>query len=52
MLYIIRSFLIPSASDSDEPLLSGSGNVSKDCTEELMELWTKCIEEWKKSEEG
>ncbi|VDL79325.1 unnamed protein product [Nippostrongylus brasiliensis] len=39
-------------SDSDEPLLSGSGNVSKDCTEELMEQWKKCIEEWKLSSEG
>ncbi|RCN29125.1 hypothetical protein ANCCAN_25119 [Ancylostoma caninum] len=39
-------------SDSDEPLLSGSGNVSKDCPEELMKQWTECIEEWKKNEGG
>lgn len=39
-------------SDSDEPLLSGSGDVSKDCPEELMKQWTACIEEWRTNEEG
>ncbi|PIO58194.1 hypothetical protein TELCIR_20376, partial [Teladorsagia circumcincta] len=37
---------------SDEPLLSGSGDVSKDCTEEIMDQWNKCISEWKESENG
>ncbi|KAJ1356632.1 hypothetical protein KIN20_014371 [Parelaphostrongylus tenuis] len=39
-------------SDSDEPLLSGSGDVSKDCPEELMKQWTACIEEWRTNEDG
>uniref|UniRef100_A0A1I7XJX0 PID domain-containing protein n=1 Tax=Heterorhabditis bacteriophora TaxID=37862 RepID=A0A1I7XJX0_HETBA len=39
-------------SDSDEPLLSGSGIVSRECTEELMQQWKESIEEWKKSDDG
>ncbi|PAV65018.1 hypothetical protein WR25_08345 isoform B [Diploscapter pachys] len=39
-------------SDCDEPLLSGSGTVNRECTEELMQQWKTCIEEWKNDESG
>ncbi|CAI4224060.1 unnamed protein product [Auanema sp. JU1783] len=39
-------------SDSDEPLLSGSGTVCRDCPEELMQKWKECLEDWKKREDG
>ncbi len=34
-------------SDSDEPLLSGSGEVSKECPEDLLGAWNECIQKWK-----
>ncbi|CAD6185269.1 unnamed protein product [Caenorhabditis auriculariae] len=39
-------------SDCDEPLLSGSGVVSQDCGEEVMQNWNDCISQWKESSEG
>ncbi|GMT31385.1 hypothetical protein PFISCL1PPCAC_22682 [Pristionchus fissidentatus] len=39
-------------SDSDEPLLSGSGLVSQECAEDVMEAWRACVEEWKQREDG
>lgn len=35
-------------SDPDEPLLSGSGNVSKECSDELIQLWSNILIKWKK----
>ncbi|VDN28337.1 unnamed protein product [Gongylonema pulchrum] len=34
-------------SDSDEPLLSGSGIVNQDCSEDVLSAWNKVLEEWK-----
>ncbi|CAB3410123.1 unnamed protein product [Caenorhabditis bovis] len=39
-------------SDCDEPLLSGSGVVSQECGEEVMQKWQECIEQWKTTENG
>uniref|UniRef100_A0A915EUV2 Rab-GAP TBC domain-containing protein n=1 Tax=Ditylenchus dipsaci TaxID=166011 RepID=A0A915EUV2_9BILA len=34
-------------SDSDEPLLSGSGEVNKECSDDLLSGWKALIEKWK-----
>lgn len=34
-------------SDPDEPLLSGSGEVSKECTETELESWTQVLIKWR-----
>ncbi|XP_023338421.1 LOW QUALITY PROTEIN: rab GTPase-activating protein 1-like [Eurytemora carolleeae] len=34
-------------SDTDEPLLSGSGGVSKDCTETELDSWGEVLRVWK-----
>ena len=36
-------------SDTDEPLLSGSGGASKDCTETELDSWGEVREAAKKS---
>lgn len=36
------------SSDGDEPLLSGTGEVSKECSEALLEDWTEVVVEWDK----
>lgn len=36
-------------SDSDEPLLSGSGDVSKDCTEGELEGWADVLAKWRQN---
>ncbi|XP_059060324.1 rab GTPase-activating protein 1-like isoform X2 [Achroia grisella] len=33
-------------SDSDEPLLSGTGEVSKDCGEDVLENWAQVLRSW------
>lgn len=33
-------------SDNDEPLLSGSGEVSKDCTELELASWAEVLQLW------
>ncbi|XP_014674298.1 PREDICTED: rab GTPase-activating protein 1-like [Priapulus caudatus] len=33
-------------SDADEPLMSGSGDVSKDCTEGELEDWAEVLSRW------
>lgn len=33
--------------DNDEPLLSGSGQVSKECSDELIQLWSQILVKWK-----
>ncbi|KAK9751671.1 Phosphotyrosine interaction domain (PTB/PID) [Popillia japonica] len=35
------------ASDGDEPLLSGTGLVSKDCAEDVLENWADVLQKWK-----
>uniref|UniRef100_A0A0N4Z4K9 PID domain-containing protein n=1 Tax=Parastrongyloides trichosuri TaxID=131310 RepID=A0A0N4Z4K9_PARTI len=35
-------------SDHDEPLLSGSGHVNQECSEEVMKEWNIILEEWEK----
>ncbi|CAJ0583037.1 unnamed protein product, partial [Mesorhabditis spiculigera] len=39
-------------SDSDEPLLSGSGNVNREVSDDVLAEWQECIKEWKAHEEG
>lgn len=34
-------------SDGDEPLLSGTGSVSKDCSEDVLESWNEIYQRWK-----
>ncbi|KAL3277172.1 hypothetical protein HHI36_012522 [Cryptolaemus montrouzieri] len=34
-------------SDGDEPLLSGTGLVSKDCSEDVLESWAEVLNQWK-----
>ncbi|XP_019866327.2 rab GTPase-activating protein 1-like isoform X3 [Aethina tumida] len=34
-------------SDGDEPLLSGTGLVSKDCSEDVLETWGDVLNRWK-----
>ncbi|GAB6031470.1 hypothetical protein CHUAL_009238 [Chamberlinius hualienensis] len=34
-------------SDNDEPLLSGSGEVSKDCKEGELDSWKEVLEKWR-----
>ncbi|XP_063394182.1 rab GTPase-activating protein 1-like [Cydia fagiglandana] len=33
-------------SDGDEPMLSGTGDVSKDCGEEVLENWANVLRSW------
>ncbi|KAK9874669.1 hypothetical protein WA026_005490 [Henosepilachna vigintioctopunctata] len=35
------------SSDGDEPLLSGTGLVSKDCSEDVLESWAEVLNQWK-----
>lgn len=39
-------------SDSDEPLLSGSGDVNRECSEDVLSAWGKVMEEWKADPDG
>lgn len=34
-------------SDGDEPLLSGTGLVSKDCSEDVLDNWAEVLNQWK-----
>ncbi|XP_053674762.1 rab GTPase-activating protein 1 [Anopheles nili] len=38
------------SSDGDEPLLSGTGEVSKNCSEELLDEWNCILKEWRQEE--
>uniref|UniRef100_A0A2R5LGU6 Putative rab gtpase-activating protein 1 n=1 Tax=Ornithodoros turicata TaxID=34597 RepID=A0A2R5LGU6_9ACAR len=38
-------------SDGDEPLLSGTGEVSKDCPEALLEDWAQALQRWRQLSE-
>lgn len=34
--------------DSDEPLLSGSGAVSRECSDDRLAAWREMVDQWKK----
>ncbi|XP_076260530.1 GTPase activating protein and centrosome-associated isoform X4 [Rhynchophorus ferrugineus] len=36
-------------SDGDEPLLSGTGSVSKDCSVDVLESWAEILIKWKQT---
>ncbi|XP_022920626.1 rab GTPase-activating protein 1-like isoform X2 [Onthophagus taurus] len=38
-------------SDGDEPLLSGTGQVSKDCAEDVLENWADVLQKWKTTDQ-
>lgn len=38
-------------SDGDEPLLSGTGRVSKDCAEDVLENWADVLGRWKSTQQ-
>ncbi|KRT85151.1 hypothetical protein AMK59_2850, partial [Oryctes borbonicus] len=38
-------------SDGDEPLLSGTGLVSKDCSEDVLENWADVLQKWKTTQQ-
>ncbi|CAH0552956.1 unnamed protein product, partial [Brassicogethes aeneus] len=38
-------------SDGDEPLLSGTGLVSKDCSEDVLESWADVLNKWKSTKQ-
>ncbi|CAH1983293.1 unnamed protein product [Acanthoscelides obtectus] len=38
-------------SDGDEPLLSGTGLVSKDCSEDVLESWADVLGRWKSTKQ-
>jgi Rab GTPase-activating protein 1 len=35
--------------DNDEPMLSGTGDVSKDCSEAMLEQWAETLTKWTQS---
>lgn len=37
--------------DGDEPLLSGTGLVSKDCSEDVLENWAEVLTRWKSTQQ-
>uniref|UniRef100_A0A667ZFD8 RAB GTPase activating protein 1 n=1 Tax=Myripristis murdjan TaxID=586833 RepID=A0A667ZFD8_9TELE len=38
--------ILPTGTDNDEPLLSGSGDVSKECAEKILETWGDLLSKW------
>lgn len=38
-------------SDGDEPLLSGTGSVSKDCSEDVLDSWAEVLTRWKSTKQ-
>ncbi|XP_065573799.1 rab GTPase-activating protein 1-like [Artemia franciscana] len=47
--YIIFNLILFFISDNDEPLLSGSGDVSKECSESELESWAQVLDAWKEN---
>ena len=39
----------PSSSENDEPLLSGSGDVSKECEGDILETWGDMLAKWRQN---
>lgn len=37
--------------DGDEPLLSGTGMVSKDCSEDVLDSWAEVLSRWKSTKQ-
>ena len=47
------SYIMVVLTENDEPLLSGSGSVSKDVTDEnLLEAWHECLIKWHQNLRG
>lgn len=36
--------------DGDEPLLSGTGDVSKDCSADVLESWSEVLHQWQNTQ--
>lgn len=47
-IFDILNLKIIFSTDSDEPLLSGSGYVDKECSEETLADWGECLAKWRK----
>uniref|UniRef100_A0A672L4C0 RAB GTPase activating protein 1 n=1 Tax=Sinocyclocheilus grahami TaxID=75366 RepID=A0A672L4C0_SINGR len=45
-LSFFLSFALTILPDNDEPLLSGSGDVSKECGEKILETWGDLLSKW------
>ena len=44
-------YLAPEEEDEDEePLLSGSGEVERECSEEELHSWQEVLQKWKESQ--
>ncbi|XP_037909187.1 rab GTPase-activating protein 1-like isoform X3 [Hermetia illucens] len=43
---IEEDFPTEDSSDGDEPLLSGTGEVSKDCSQDTLDEWDPIVKEW------
>lgn len=39
------------SADGDEPLLSGTGMVSKDCSEDVLDSWAEVLNRWKSTKQ-
>lgn len=53
MIWITNAFeqQIFCFADNDEPLLSGTGDVSRDCSEVELESWAEVQARWRKGEQ-
>jgi hypothetical protein len=51
LVHFTVPFFVFFFSDGDEPLLSGTGLVSKDCSEDVLESWADVLTRWKSTKQ-